>query len=259
VSGAHRHGATGALYVHGHSPVHRLPAHVKIVVLLLFLLLVVSTPRGQWWAYATYLALLVLVAVIARVPARTILTRMVIELPFVLFAVLMPFVSPGPYVEVLGLTLSQPGLVAAAAILAKATLGIVSSILLAATTTAQDLLLGLQRLRMPELILTIASFMLRYAEVISDELHRMSVARASRCFEAKGVRSWRVLGQSAGALFIRSFERGERVHLAMLSRGYQGRMPRLELVTAPARVWLGALALPAAAAVVLTAAWVGAS
>jgi cobalt/nickel transport system permease protein len=167
----------------------------------------------------------------------------------------MPFVSPGPYVEVAGVTLSQPGLVAAGAILAKATLGIVASILLAATTTAQDLLYGLARMRLPELIVTIAAFMLRYAEVVSDEMHRMSVARASRCFDARGPRAWRVLAQAGGALFIRSYERGERVHLAMLSRGFTGRMPALTRVETQPVQWAAALALPVAAALVLLTAW----
>lgn len=254
MGGAHRHGVTGALYLHGHSPVHRLAAHVKIVTLVLFLLLVVSTPRDQWWAYGAYLVLLAGVAAVAQVPARTVVVRLAIEVPFVLFAVLMPFVSPGPYVSVAGVTLSQAGLVAAGAILAKATLGVIASILLAATTTAQDLLLGLQRLRLPEPLVTIATFMLRYAEVVSDELHRMAIARESRCFQARGPRSWPVLARAAGALFIRSFERGERVHLAMRSRGFDGRMPLEALAPSPPAQWVPALALPIAAAVVLAGA-----
>ncbi len=67
--------------------------------------------------------------------------------------------------------------------------------------------------------------MVRYGDVIADELRRMRTARLSRGFEARGPRHWGVLAKSAGALFIRSYERGERVHLAMLSRGYTGSMP----------------------------------
>jgi cobalt/nickel transport system permease protein len=70
--------------------------------------------------------------------------------------------------------------------------------------------------------------MLRYVNVVSDEMERMKVARSSRGFEAKGVADWKILAQAAGALFIRSYERGERVHLAMLSRGYLGQMPVME-------------------------------
>jgi len=147
------------------------------------------------------------------------------------------------------------GLEAAFVILVKASLGVIASIILAATTSSHDLLLGLQRLHMPELIVQIASFMIRYAEVIGGEMSRMSIARQSRCFEARGPRAWRVLGQSAGALFIRSYERGERVHLAMLSRGFQGRMPLVSDTAAlPAQWWL-ALTLPLAAALVLLISW----
>jgi cobalt/nickel transport system permease protein len=79
---------------------------------------------------------------------------------------------------------------------------------------------------------------------------RMRQAREARGFTATGVRSWPVLAQSAGALFIRSYERGERVHLAMLSRGYTGRLPVLDsAVTVPVD-WARALLLPAAALVV---------
>jgi cobalt/nickel transport system permease protein len=235
--------------------VHRLPAHVKVVALVSFVLVVVATPATQRWAFLGYAGLLGVVAVVARVPPHTIVRRMAVEIPFVLFAVLMPFVAGGEQVTVLGLSLSVRGLEAAFAILVKATLGVIASILLAATTTAHDLLLGLQRLRLPEILVQIASFMIRYSEVISAEMARMSVARRSRCFDATGPRHWKVLGQSAGALFIRSYERGERVHLAMLSRGFQGRMPFAGDATALPQQWAGALALPAAALLVLAASW----
>jgi cobalt/nickel transport system permease protein len=53
----------------------------------------------------------------------------------------------------------------------------------------------------------------------------MRIASASRGFSARDPRHWPVLAKGVGALFIRSFERGERVHLAMVSRGYSGRLP----------------------------------
>jgi len=75
-------------------------------------------------------------------------------------------------------------------------------------------------------------------------MERMRVARASRGFDAKGIRHWRVLANCAGALFIRSYERGERVHLAMLSRGYSGELPKEEREEVlPQQIALG-LALP---------------
>jgi cobalt/nickel transport system permease protein len=164
-------------------------------------------------------------------------------------------VVPGEQAEVLGISLSVPGLWGAWNILAKGTLGVAASVILASTTELRSLLLGLQRLRLPSLLVQIASFMIRYGDVIADEMRRMSIARRSRGFEARGVRHWGVLAKSAGALFIRSYERGERVHLAMVSRGYTGTMPVLDDVRATRAQWSYAAALPVTALAVCLLGW----
>jgi cobalt/nickel transport system permease protein len=121
----------------------------------------------------------------------------------------------------------------------------------AVTTQPRDLVRALQHLRVPDTLVTIAGFMVRYVDVVGDQMRRMRVARASRGFTARSVRAWPPLAASTGALFIRSYERGERVHLAMVSRGWSGRMPvTAPLVATPAQ-WALALA-PAAVAAVVT-------
>jgi cobalt/nickel transport system permease protein len=147
---------------------------------------------------------------------------MVVELPFVAFALLLPFVATGPRTEVLGWSVSVDGLAGAGSFLAKATLGVLASLLLAATTEPVHLLRGLERLRLPAQLVQIMGFMVRYLDVVGDELARMRVALTSRGFTPRDPRHWPVIARSAGALFIRSYERGERVHLAMVSRGYDG-------------------------------------
>ncbi|MEW2346475.1 MULTISPECIES: cobalt ECF transporter T component CbiQ [unclassified Streptomyces] len=249
------HGGAHRLYRHGHSVVHRLPPHTKLAAAFAFVVVVVSTPREALWAFGVYAVLLAAVATAARVPAGYLLKRLLIEVPFVAFAVLMPFVAEGPHTEFLGLSLSVNGLWGAFNVLAKGTLGVAASVLLASTTELRALLLGLQRLRLPPLLVQIASFMIRYGDVITDEMRRMRIARESRGFEAKGVRQWGVLAKSAGALFIRSYERGERVHLAMLSRGYTGSMPVIDEITATGTQWAHALTLPAAALVICLLGW----
>ncbi|MDF6020509.1 cobalt ECF transporter T component CbiQ [Streptomyces sp. JH34] len=243
------------LYRHGHSPVHDLPPHCKLAAVLCFVVVVVSTPREAVWAFALYAALLAAVAAVARIPLGFLLKRLLIEVPFVAFALLMPFVVPGEQTELLGVSVSVPGLWGAWNVLAKGTLGVAASVVLASTTELRSLLLGLQRLRMPPLLVQIASFMIRYGDVISDELRRMSIARRSRGFEARGVRHWGVLAKTAGALFIRSYERGERVHLAMVSRGYTGTMPVIDEVTATRTQWAHAAALPVLALVIRLLGW----
>ncbi len=213
------------LHFHGHSPVHRAEPHHKVLALLAFVLVVVATPADWFVVFAGYLAVLVVVVAVSRVPPPYLLKRMVVEVPFVVFALLMPFIATGPRTEVLGVAVSEAGLLAGWALLVKGTLGVLASLTLAATTEPQDLLSGLQRLRLPHQLVQIMGFMIRYLDVVSAEMRRMRVARESRGFSARNPRHWPVLARSAGALFIRSFERGERVHLAMLSRGYTGRLP----------------------------------
>jgi len=251
LSAGHHH----QLYLPGDSVVHRLPPQCKLLAVFAFALVVVATPRESFAAFAAYAVLLAGVAAAARVPALHVLRRMAIEVPFVLFAFLIPVIGLGERTTVLGVSLSVPGLWAAWNILAKATLGVVASILLAATTEPRAILMGAQRLRLPSLLVQIAMFMLRYLDVIVDEMRRMRVARESRGFEARNLRQIPVLARSAGALFIRSYERGERVHLAMLSRGYAGSMPIIHDMTASARQWGLALALPAIALAVWGLTW----
>ncbi|MET8294911.1 cobalt ECF transporter T component CbiQ [Streptomyces sp. NPDC005180] len=243
------------LYRHGHSPVHGLPPHCKIAATVAFVVVVVSTPREAMWAFGLYAVLLAAVAVAARIPAGFLLRRLLIEVPFVLFAVLMPFVSQGERVDVLGMSLSVSGLWGAWNVLAKGTLGVAASVLLASTTELRALLLGLQRLKLPPLLVQIASFMIRYGDVITDELRRMSIARRSRGFEARGIQHWGVLAKTGGALFIRSYERGERVYLAMVSRGYAGSMPVIDDVTATRAQWAYAAVLPVTALAVCMMGW----
>ena len=131
----------------------------------------------------------------------------------------------GPQTEVLGVSVSEPGLLAAWGLLAKGTLGVLASLTLAATTEPVAVLAGLRRLRMPDLIVQIMGFMIRYLDVVTAEMGRMTIGMRSRGCDPRSPRHWPVLARSLGALFIRSYERGERVHLAMLSRGYTGTLP----------------------------------
>jgi len=223
----HGHLSEERFYIHRHSIIHSLPSHLKIVAVFAFVVSVVLAPKTAYVAFGLHALLLLAVIAIGRLRYREVLPRLVVEVPFLLFAVLMPFFGTGPKVEFLGISVYESGLIAGGAILIKGTLGVLASVILASTTMARDIIAGLQRLRFPSLIVEIASFMLRYVGVVLDELRRMSIAQQSRGFMATGPRQWRAMARTSGALFIRSYERGERVHLAMLSRGYTGTLPQL--------------------------------
>jgi cobalt/nickel transport system permease protein len=83
-------GHSHKLHVHGHSVVHRMPAQIKLVTLVLFLLVVIATPRTAFWAFGVYAMLLAIVIAVAGLPPKFVLKRMVVEIPFVVFALILP-------------------------------------------------------------------------------------------------------------------------------------------------------------------------
>lgn len=249
---------THALYVHGHSPVHRLPAHVKLVGLLVLVVAVVVTPREALWAFGVHGFLLLTVLTVAELPVWFVLRRMAIELPFVAFAFALPFLAGGEQTTVAGVEVSREGMWAAWNVLAKATAGTAASVLLAATTEIPDLLAGLRRLRVPATLVAVTGFMVRYLELVVEESRRTKVAMAARGYQPRWIWQSAAVAAGAGALFVRSYERGERVHRAMLARGYRGHLPE-EQPAAPSGPgeWMRALALPVTACLTALLALVG--
>ena len=221
------------------------------MAVLAFIVVSVATPITRWQAFIAYFIAIFAVSLVAKIATLTLLTRALIEIPFIFFAILMPFFGTGERFEVGPLNLYRESLLAGAAIVVKGTLGVLSAVVLSTSTTARELLRGLEKLHLPKLMVQIAAFMLRYVNVINDEMERMKIARESRGFIATGMKDWKVLATAASALFIRSYERGERVHLAMLSRGYTGVLPHDLSEGASLRTWTQGLALPIFAALIL--------
>lgn len=243
------------LFLPGDSPVHRLSPQVKVVAAVLFVCCVVATPREVFWAFGGFLLVLAGVWVVAAIPPGWIARRALIEAPFVVLAVLLPFAEGGQRVHVAGVSLSVTGLLAGWNIVIKGTLGVLTSLTLAATTLPRDLLIGLQRLRVPNTITTIATLMLRYFEVIVGEARRMRIARISRGHDPRLLWQVGATARGVGSLFLRSYERGERVHLAMLARGWTGTMPALHERPTGRREWLLGLAPVAVAILLASGAW----
>ena len=212
------------------SRVHRLDPRAKIVGLLSVTFIGVSAPVQLWPVYAGCALVLAAVAAAGRVRPREIWRRARFVLPLVLLVGLfVPFVRTGGQAYALGpLTIHEAGLAVLGAIAAKATIGTVGAVLLTATTPFPAVLRGLEQLRVPRALVQIASFMYRYLFVIVEELGRMRAALAARAYRPRHLLDAAPLGRVATAMFLRTYGRGERVYLAMLARGYDGRMPELE-------------------------------
>ncbi len=212
------------------SIVHRLDPRTKFVATLVLILAVALTPPDMWLSYAVYAGLLAVCLVASRVPPRYVLRRSLVIVPFVaLIAVFVPFFHDG---QIAGsyslggwqLSVTYDGLQVLRNILVRAWLSITALVLLAATTRMSELLHAMEMLHLPRVLVMILSFMYRYIFVLVDEVMRLKMARTSRNFGSGGTRLWRVrvVGSMIGTLFIRSYERAERVYAAMVSRGFDG-------------------------------------
>lgn len=226
-------------YVEGQSPVHALDARVKLLLALACVLALALLPPGSWAGLLACAALIWWAVLRSRVGLRTILGRAFVALPFALVAVTLVFARPGaPLFSLslgpLRLTATDAGLVAFLSVLLKSWLSVQAVLLLTATTHFTAVLYALRALRLPAVLVATLSFAYRYLFVMVDEAQRMLRARESRAAALPGRRgggslAWRaaVTGRMAGTLFLRAYERSERIYVAMLSRGYSGELRAL--------------------------------
>ena len=188
------------------SPIHRLDPRTKVLGFAAITVVAVST--AAWPTYAACAVTLLAVAALARVPPAVLIRRTsIVLLPVLLVALFTPSAA------------------------AKALTGALSAVLLGATTSFPEVLHALEKLKVPRVLILIASFMYRYLFVIVAEAARMRAALLARGYAPRHALQARALGRVVTALFLRSYERGERVHLAMLARGFDGHLPRLGTLT----------------------------
>lgn len=195
------------------SPVHRLDPRVKILGLIGLVFVAVTLSPGSWVAFGALAAILVVLAAVARLRPLYVLRRMTIEVPFLLAAAVLPFTA-------------EDGLVLGATVALKVSVSVLAIVILSSTTPFPSLLRGFEMLKAPRLILTIVAFMWRYLHVLAGEVSRMQTARAARGYSAGWLWQAASTGPLIATLFLRSLERGERVHLAMSSRLYDGSVPQ---------------------------------
>ena len=234
------------------SPLHALDPRTKLVLVLAFILTSALAPTGAWPTYVLLFALVLAAAVLSELGIGFVLKRAMLALPFVLAALPVIFTIDGaPLVSfTIGpwtLTATIPGLERFISIALKSWLSVQAAILLSATTTFPDLMIAMRAIRVPRLLVAIFGLMWRYLFVMADEALRLMRARQARSGEAlqPGLRpggglAWRarVAGGMAGSLFLRAFERSDRIYVAMLSRGYDGEVRSAPLPPLSTANWL---------------------
>jgi cobalt/nickel transport system permease protein len=211
--------------------VHRLDPRTKLIAGLAVILAILLTPPGAWKVFAVYLLTLLGLVWLARLPFKYVLKRSLVVFPFVvMIAVFIPFFKEGR--EAWGydmglwhIGVTYEGLGVLVNVMVKSWLSMLCLIVLTSSSKFGDLLQGMYQLKVPLVFVQIISFMYRYIFVLADQAMRMQMARDSRNFGGNRRIIFKTLGNMIGILFIRSYERGERIYAAMLSRGYTGELP----------------------------------
>jgi cobalt/nickel transport system permease protein len=221
-------------YHSGHSALHRLDPRVKVVVTLAFIVSNALLPDGAWLAFGLSWLLILAANHLSALGLGFTLKRSFVALPFALAAITAIFSIPGqPLAEWhLGMWTLIPtdaGLLRFFSILIRSWLSIQAAILLVSLTQFPDLIHAFEHLRVPKILTTIIAFLYRYLFVLTDEVMRLLRAREARSaalptHRAGGSLLWRgqVTGNMTGQLFLRSYERSDRIYTAMLARGYTG-------------------------------------
>jgi cobalt/nickel transport system permease protein len=205
----------------GTGPLHRLDARLKLIGTVVFIVIVVAAPIGSWTVLGVLGLLLAFAVGLAGIPPSELARRWLTF--FVLVGFLALLVAPAHPAR------ARDGLgVVALGILFKNSLALLAVFVLAGVTPFHKLLVGLRKLGVPQLLVATLQFMERYRHILVDELDRMARARRARTFTRSASLSLRVRTGLIGMLLLRTFERAERVHGAMVARGWQGVLPTLD-------------------------------
>lgn len=200
------------------SPVHRLDARVKTLAALGVLLSLALTSPERWSAYLGYFVLITTAALAARLPLGPLLLRSLVVLPFVAGVVILNFWGGDP--------------ARAWQVLTRSCLSAYCVLLLLATTPFPRLLRGLELLGVPSFFLMVLHFVYRYLFLLVDQAQNMHRSRQCRAPRGRRQPLFQAAAGAVAVLFARSYDRAERIHRAMLARGFQGHFVAL----APARI-----------------------
>jgi len=212
-------------YARRDSPLHRLDARPKLLLVVSLVILIAQVRTPGLIFLLTLTALIGLSCLTARLPLDYLLLRSAVVFPFSGFAAIsLAFTIDGahPLWRWGSLAITETGLHRAAALMLRSWMAVCFMILLINTTPFDRLLRALRSVKIPSVFILLLSFLYRYLYLLWDEAERMQRARNLRYFGGQWAKQISLLGSIAAALFLRSYERAERVQKAMISRGWTG-------------------------------------
>lgn len=205
----------------GKTLVHRLDARAKLLATILFVVLVASHNRYDIAGLIPFFAFPAFLLIVGELPFGYLAKKLLIVAPFaVMIGIVNPFINTAPMLQIGEITISA-GWVSFCSIILRFILTVSVALLLIATTSFPGVCMGLEKLGLPKALAVQLLLLYRYIFVLLDEGGRMVRGRALRSFGRSG-EGLKVFVGLAGQLLVRTLERAQRIHLAMVCRGFDG-------------------------------------
>ncbi|OGU17546.1 MAG: cobalt ECF transporter T component CbiQ [Geobacteraceae bacterium GWC2_53_11] len=209
------------LLANGNSSIHRLDARAKVLVTLIFTICVVSNDRYELTALFPFFIFPVAMISLANLPPLFIMKKIALLCPFVVAVGIFNPVFDRVIILQLGSIGISGGWISFASIMARSTLTVGAAFILVASTGFTAVCQALEGLGMPKVFAVQLLFLYRYIFVLTEESGRASRARELRSCGKKG-QGIHSFGSLVGHLLLRTWQRAERIHMAMLARGFTG-------------------------------------
>jgi len=209
------------LLANGDSAIHRLDGRAKVLVTIIFIVSVVSFGKYELAALAPFIIFPIVMIARAGLPPLYIVKKIAFLCPFVLVVGIFNPVFDRQILVHLGPVGISGGWVSFASILARSVLTVGAAFILVGTTGFTAVCQAIEQLGIPRVFAMQLNFLYRYIFVLIEEGGRVSRARELRSFgnKGKGLGSYASL---TGNMLLRTWERAERIHMAMLTRGFTG-------------------------------------
>ncbi len=201
--------------------IHRLDPRVKVLTTLLFIVYVISFDKYEVSRLLPFFIFPVLLVRIADLPFSYLLRKLILVSPFVLFiGIFNPFLDREVLLQIGSLQVSG-GWLSLISILLRFILTAGAGLLLIATTGFPAICMALEKLGAPKIFTVQLLMLYRYLFILIEESIRLMRAYTLRTFAKKTIRL-PILKQLLGNLLLRTLDRAQRIHMAMLSRAFTG-------------------------------------
>jgi len=205
------------------TPVHRVDPRAKVITTAVFIVCVVSYGKYDLLGLVPFAVFPVALATEGDLPLGFLGRLLLVVSPFALVMGAFNPLFDREVVAQLGAWGVTGGWISYASIVLRFLLTAGAALVLTATTSFTGICLALQKLKVPDVLVTQLLLLFRYIFVLGDEAHRMGQARRLRSFGRRGM-GWRIYGQMLGQLLLRTFARAQRIYLAMMCRGFDGQI-----------------------------------